>query len=272
MRDHIKNITKKLNKVIPKPTPSKTKRSLIRSLQTKITIETLLRDMDISLEEFSKRYNGENDDTRSPSRWKKGTQYLKEGSLQKISSRLNYKSEVYHLPVFKLLEINITRREVKELLNEYIDKNPLNTWKLPDIQYEDYQGPYFAMKNSSDRLYQRGDIHGFMAILILVREAELNKDDTAHEMHIQNAYRAFPSFCRNERFTKHWKELLKALMEIHFNVYHSFRVIQPDINIIKSQIFADKHITLREACPQSPETGRFIEPEVPFTSASFDNA
>ena len=204
-------------------------------------------------------------------RWLKGLQAVGPSSVAKIAAVFPNSDKIYQLPIFDLLETDISRAKISQLIATYTISQPpiFTSWQLPPINIGTHELSMLIHKDDSDQLFQRGDIHGFMAILILLREAELNDDVIRHEALIKDAYRALPGFCRDKRFKKRWEEFYSALTLIHCNMYSSLKLVQPRKDIIKEQIFAKEHSTLRVLRPRSPVDGRFVEPEKPFREAGF---
>ena len=52
----------------------------------------------------------------------------------------------------------------------------------------------FYPRNDSGSLFALGGVYGFIGILILLREAELDGDATRHFHLMKDLYRAFPAF------------------------------------------------------------------------------
>ena len=204
-------------------------------------------------------------------RWLKGLQAVGPSSVAKITSVFPNSDQIYNLPVFDLLETGISRAKINQLIATHTISQPpmFTTWQLPAIKVGNQELPMIIHRDDSDQLFQRGDIYGFIAILILLREAELNNDVIRHEALIKDAYRAFPGFCRDKRFKKRWEEFYASLVHIHNNMYSSARLVKPKKEVIKAQIFSKEHRTFRLLRPRSPIDGRFIEPEKPYREAGF---
>jgi hypothetical protein len=268
---HFLNLFKDIKKLQGQSVGRDEKLTDIKILRTRIWIESLLREHQISVKKLSSVFYSENESTGSVMRWLKGSQTVRLDSVKKLAAVFKNSDLVYHLPIFDLLETKISITKINLLLDGYtLSQPPLhNIWELPTIKIGNQELPMMIHKNDSNQLYQRGDIYGFMAILILLREAELNNDVVIHENLIKDAYKALPAFCRDIRFKKRWEEFFDALYNIHCNMYSSSRLVHPRKDIIKKQIFAKEHITMRSFCPRSKIDGRFIEPEQPYIEASF---
>jgi len=253
--------------------PRLSRSSNVRILRTRIWLQEIFRNFKVDLITLSNAFYKNGYSTGTIKRWLKGKTHANKQSVSRINSLFPGSKDIFYLPVFDLLEINIKRSTINNLKKKYLIKpDDLNSnteeifylWNLPPIKYGKSMYYQETEKIQSNLLFQRGDIHGFTAILILLREAELDNDAYRHEQYMKDAYRSLPSFCRDKRFKKRWIDFYEALKDIHVNMYSTHRLIQPKRDIIKKQIFAKKHETLRALCPVSPITYKYIEPELPY--------
>ena len=265
----IRNTFKDIRQLQGKPNRREPKSSKIKTLRTRIWIESILHEQRISVKELSSIFYSGKESTGTVMRWLKGRQSAGPNSVKKIAEVFPDSDEIYNLAVFDLLESEISKGRIHQLLKTYTHNSHPATWKLPPFKAGNHERSILICKDDSEQLFQRGDIYGFMAILILLREAELNNDVIRHEIYLKDAYRAFPGFCRDKRFKKRWEEFYASLVHIHYNMYSSARLVEPKKEVIKAQIFAKEHRTFRLLRPRSPIDGRFIEPEKPYREAGF---
>jgi hypothetical protein len=227
--------------------------SSIRTLRTRIWLESILRSNKINLKALSDSYYKDSEPTGTIIRWLKGKHAVSNKCISKLNDIYPGSEEVYNLPIFDLLEIDITRSKIKKLKNKYLKKpnylkypdsdieEPFYLWDFP----EDIKLPYHLQeieKHDSDNLVRRKDILGFTAILILLREAELDKNCLYHEKYLKDAYKSLAWVCRDITFKNRWSELYEAVKDIHFNMYSSYRIVQPKRHVIKDMIFNKQSI------------------------------
>ena len=247
-----------------------------RILRTRVWVESVLSDNHLCRRELQSAFFGEErESTGTVLRWLKGKQTVSESTVEnicKIPRIRDHNLEVFQSPVFQLLDKNLRKTELLSLINKYqIPTNIGYTWSFTSTEKfpidNDCRYLIYAIEDS-DALFQLGGVHGFMGIIMLTRLAEFNNESTKHCLFMRDAYRAFPAFCRNRYFKKRWKDFLILLLDIQNHVYTTSQIIGPNIEIIKKQIFAKHHPTIRHKWPRSPIDYRFMEPEKPYVTAS----
>jgi len=234
--------------------PRASRISNIRTLRTRIWLESILRSNKIDLSTLSSSYYKDSEPTGTIIRWLKGKHAVSNKCISKLNEIYPRSSEVYNLPIFDLLEINISRSKVKKLKKKYLKKPKYLKYPDSDTDSEELfylwnfpenrKLPYHLQeieKFDSDNLVKRKDIHGFTAILILLREAELDRNCLYHEIYLKSAYKALAWVCRDTTFKYRWHELYEALKDVHFNMHSSYRLIQPKRHVIKDIIFNKKN-------------------------------
>jgi hypothetical protein len=244
-----------------------------RILRTRVWVESILRDNHICRRQLQSLFFGEErESTGTVLRWLKGKQTVTESTVKNFNKTQSNNLNVFQFPIFQLLEPNLKKTELFALIKQYQKSTSLGyLWSFPHTEQfplNEYANYIICSPEDSDALFQLGGVHGFLGVLMLVRLAEVTKDSTKHFLLMQDAYRAFPAFCRNKYFKKRWIEFFKLLQGIHYRVYTSALTIAPRIEIIQKQINAKHHPTIRNKWPRSSTNFRFIEPEKPFELAS----
>ena len=261
--------------------PRESRISKVKILRTRLWVESILKANKVSTKELSSQFYKEVSYSNAIMKWLKGDQVANPKSVKTLERMYPGVQHTYDIDVFDLLEIKITKEKVVKLLNKYLHKNThpfqlsnntnssIYIWRLPAIKVKEKDYSPIILKEDSNGLFERGGMYGFIGILILLREAELNNDSFLHEVYLKDAYRALAGFCRNKAFKYRWEEFYDALKDIHSNMYSSERLVRPKRDVIKKQIFSKNHITIRAVRPRSLKDFRFIEPEIPYTLASF---
>lgn len=245
-------------------------------LRTRTWVESILRDNHICRLELESLFFGcDRESTGTVLRWLKGKQTINESTVRSFSKIPEIQSDnldLFKLPIFELLDQNLKKSVLYSLIQQYQNQTKLgDIWSFPESErfpLDKDAGYLLCSSDDSEALFQIGGVYGFVGILMLVRHAEIKRDWIKHWLYLQDAYRAFPSFCRNKYFKKRWKEFFILLRDIHFRVYSSVLTISPNIEVIEKQIFAKRHPTMRHKWPRSPIDNRFAEPERPYALAS----
>lgn len=241
-------------------------------LRTKVWIGSIFQDFNGAEADVEALYHGENEFTGTIARWKKGTQVATEQTVAKMESKIPGSSTVYHWPIFNLLDPDVNKKYLEELFIKNMNHYSCHgMWKLSDVYINNIRHPAsLPFKDNADLLFQRGDVDGFMAILMLLHEAYFNDKEELFVLFYQYALKAFPGACRHRYLRPHWKEMLLLLERLRFKSLYCAHLLMTRKDIIERQIFAEEHITLREARPRSNLDHRFIELEEPFIEAGFN--
>lgn len=248
-----------------------------RILRTRVWVESILRDNQVSrLALQSKLFGEERESTGTVLRWLKGQQTVTESTVKnfhKVAKIQHTNLDIFQFPVFQLLDSNLRKSDLSSLLRRFQQQTTLgDRWVYRHTEHfplENDSYYSFCPTNDSEALFQVGGVHGFLSILLLLRLAEFNNDASRHWLLMQDAYRAFPAFCRNKYFKKRWKDFLNLLIGIHHNVDTTSLTIAPDLEIIQKQIHSKHHPTMRKNWPRCPSSRRLIEPERPYVVAEF---
>lgn len=247
------------------------KYSEIDILKTQVWLGSLLLRNDLSLKDLSQIYYGRREPTGTIRNWSEGKHIANRASVERIERHFRGSSAVFDLPVFDLLNRTISKRTLTQLFEQYTKNHIGKTWNFPiDSFFHKEKYEQFIYRDNSKALLNFGGVFGFIGILMLLREAELNKDATTHFLLLQDAYRALPGFCRHRYFRDHWEKFFESFYSIHFNMYLSAMFLLPKIDIIEKQIFSDPNITSKQLRPQFSSGGCFDEPELPYEIAGFE--
>ncbi|WP_288131583.1 hypothetical protein [Microbulbifer sp.] len=230
----------------------------------------MLRNNDLTLQGFSDTYYGGREPTGTVKNWAAGKHVASSSSVMKVEREFPNSSKIFFLPIFDLLKTQINGKLIHKLFKVHIEKFPQRTWNFPELEFFHYTTkPPSIYRDNFSHLFEFGGVYGFIGILMLLREAEVQSDATKHFEILEYAYKAFPGFSRHPDFIDYWREFLDALLSIHVNLFTSAMLIQPKEDVIERQIFSEKHISNRYERPWSPATGRFEELEVPYEIARF---
>ncbi|WP_396587718.1 hypothetical protein [Bermanella sp. R86510] len=253
------------------PLNRKSKLTDISVLRTRVWLENIFREFNINSKTFSKEFYGGEESTGTVIRWLKGKHAVRKSSVDKIEQLYPGSRNIYDLPIFDLLKIDLSKKKLNEIASSLSTENKFLPWRFPTCCVDEREYPNILVRDDLDGLYQWGGYNGFLAILVLLREAEHKKDVYMHEECMKYAYRAFPSFCRDKRFIKRWEEFRDALISLNMVLYTTLRLVAPDKDVIKEQMFSKKHITVRSQLPRSSRDFRYIEPKRPYKEAGFNH-
>jgi hypothetical protein len=275
MKDVIKQtqqVMKNLGKFTGQKVPRASRQSPEGILRTKVWIGSILQTFNGGQIDVEVLYHGESERTGTIARWTKGSQVATEQTVAKMESKIPGSSLVYHWPIFNLLDPDVNKKYLEELFIKNMNHYSCHgMWKLSDVYINNIRHPAsLPFKDNADLLFQRGDVDGFMAILMLLHEAYFNDKEELFVLLYQYALKAFPGACRHRYLRPHWKEMLLLLERLRFKSLYCAHLLMTRKDIIERQIFAEEHITLREARPRSNLDHRFIELEEPFIEAGFN--
>ena len=266
-----KKFLRKLQKMVSSERRRTTRITPAKILRTRVWLESLFIDYGLSRYDFEEIFYDEGrEETKTVIRWLIGLQTAKESTVMSLKGLHNSNLDIFSNPVFELLEKDIKRKTVNELLNRFVTKGELfeKTWDFSSLARWQYKYKFDILGHEdSDLLFQVGGIQGFIGIMILLRKAELDGDSYRHYLILKDAYRAFPGFCRDKYFKKRWRDFLALLMDVQGNIFTSSLLLKPRIDIIRKQIFAKNHPTMRADWEYSTESMRFVEPEHPYDLA-----
>lgn len=252
------------------------KTSSLKKLQTISWIKTTFHDYKVSPETLQSNVFKKGDDDDASGivyKWLRGEHHASKTSVNRVAEQYPGSGDIFNSPIFQLLENKrITKAKLEKIISPYLSEPPLRIWHLPfdDQNVNGLPVSLITHEIDSDTLFQRGDIYGFMAILYLVRKAEIENDLSNHIFYMKDAYRAFPAFCKNRYFNHNWDDYLTALVKIQSRMSASLYLLIPDFDTIKRQALSQQLITLRVLRPMDPMTHRFIPLKEPYREASFD--
>lgn len=201
-------------------------------------------------------------------KWASGATMPNPTSVRRIDKKLPGSAAFYDLPLYAFLDTRpLTKKQTKKLLAVYeIPGRELNPWAFPNDQELDEQRRFIQtmIRDDSHALFSRGDIYGFTVIVGLVREAEAAGDTRSLLIHLTNMYRAFPSVARIPWFRNHINLLRECVDAIYYRNLVVRMAFDVDWAVIKKQINAPIHETIRHLCPRDPVTQRYILPVDPI--------
>lgn len=219
--------------------------------------------------ELSRVHPGSGIDTKLVYRWARGRTALSAKSARLLDTVAPGASAVYDHPVFALLrEDPPPLAKIEELLSRWRNpRGPLPYWWFDDFPLRDPQRFVpTILRDDTQALFRRGDLDGFTVILGLVREAEIRENSHDHIRFMQDCYRALPAVLRLPWFRPHIEMIQFCLIRIHTHDWLSLCAFGVNQDVIKRQVEAEVHETIRERCPRNPRTGAFIVPEDPIFS------
>jgi len=252
------------------------KTSSLKKLQTISWLKATFHDYKIGPETLQNnvfKKNANDDSSGIVYKWLRGEHHASKTSVDRVAKQYPGSDNFFNSPIFQLLENKrITKTKLEKIISPYLSGPPLRMWNLPfdDQNVNGLPVSLITHEIDSDTLFQRGDAYGFMAILYLVRKAELENDLGNHTYYMKEAYKAFPAFCKNRYFNHNWDDYLTALVKIQSRMNASINLLLPDFDTIKRQVLSQQLITLRALRPRDSTTNRFILLKEPFIEASFD--
>lgn len=170
---------------------------------------------------------------------------------------------VYELPLWRLLADKPIKADlVRKLMSPFCREDAFLPYDFPDnadLSRKDRRPLPVLSRNDSHRLFERGDLFGFMPIAALVREAEALGDDEEHAFHIGNLYRSLPAIGRVPWIWRDFGQLCKAVQMLHRRVPFSVARVSVDWTIINGQRSDACFEPCREFRPIDPLTRRFQE-------------
>ena len=209
--------------------------------------------------------------TRQVYKWLRGDNSVTKSKVDQVDNILPGSSVVFNLPLFDLLQNKTIRKsQLNRLISDYCDSDSL-FWKLPKTYKGAPDGESLPIDSiyNVDLLYQRGGIFSFIAILYIVRLAEVKKDSFLHLKAVMYAYKSFPSLARHPDFIGHWEDILTAFIQVHHRVEITMLKLTPNFETIKEQIESKNFITLRKLRPRHPVTGHFMDNAPTFIETKF---
>jgi len=252
-----KTIAEKLTKSLGK---RQRRTNFVKVLRTQLWLESIFNDYDLNPSKLDLLISENSlESSNIVRKWLNGKHHATDKKVSKICTILPGSDHIYRSPIFSLLEPKpISNKALLKLADPFITKSDFDFWDFPNDKFttNPYLPPNFALLQDTYTLSQRGDEYGFFALLYLLRKAENDKENMLHLELMQLVYNAFPALCRNPYFKKKWHELLKVVETLQNRVITTSILIKPDTDVIKKQIYAKEHITLRH-CQQRDRHNRF---------------
>ncbi len=198
-------------------------------------------------------------------KWDSGESLATRRSVKRIAKDFPESMDMYDMPLYPLLEdLRLSHVQIRNLMRMYKDaEGSIFPYAFPNDEELRIQRRFVPTLTREDSmsLFARGDIYGFTAIVALVREAEAVGDAEMHWVHAANMYRAIPAVCRLPWFRDTAPLLWECVETIHRrgSVPHTVLEFDVDWNVIRNQIEAPTHETIRERRPRDPVTRRFVD-------------
>ncbi len=238
-----------------------------KELRTRVSLAYALHETGLGLNAFAKKYLSHHEGRSGlVYKWIQGRS-LTNRSVMRLDSRIPGIAGVHGLPLYELLEDRpISLARVKRLLDVYRGRSSsFIPWIFPNDDELKVQGRYVpvSVRQDSSRLFMRGDIYGFTAIVGLVREAEAKGNSEEHLLYCADMYRALPAVARIPWIAPHLDLLSACVQDVHARSLFSLMMLGVNWDIIRRQVEAPVHETMRERRPKHPLTGRFIDLEDP---------
>jgi hypothetical protein len=201
--------------------------------------------------------------------WRAGIHPAQPASASFVESRIAGTEWFYRLPMAALLSAQkLSVRRVRSLLAPYTTRNHLGelTWKFPndDQLRSAHRLPFIRSYDDSQRLVERGDICGLMAILGLMRLAEAERLSDLHYSYARDFYRAVPAVAREPWLRPRVDALLEWAERVMSRQILSCLAFRVKWNIIRQQILAPEHEPNSRYWRRDPETGALNKPEDPI--------
>lgn len=215
-------------------TPKKTN---VSRLRTRIWIDKLLKDNDISISDIANLFYGSRESTGTIKRWISGRNTASKQSVNRLASFFPGSDTIYNHPVFELLDLYLKRNRLNELFSDFLIEDCI--WDIPDTTLNLIKLPNYIIKDDVESLYHRNDICGFLCILMLLRDAEFTDDVVQHELYLKYTYLSLINFCRDPLFQKYWKEFFEAVRSLHLQLYSSMRLVLPLEKIFEFYVFTE---------------------------------
>jgi len=245
----------------------------VDKIKGQIWIENFFRVSGINKKELSKTFSPPRNSSKTISNWLNGLNRPSDKSVDKIETIYKGSSTIFYLPVFKLLELEITRETLSHIYSSFESKSFSNHWQFTDLYDDEYHESLDEIvlieKYHADFLFQLGGIHGFTGILWNLRNAELGNNQDLYNHYVRYAYKSLPSFCRNKAFISHWKEILSLLRTIHRKNYYSYIRIKPIKTLLAEQIHSKHLVTVTSERPTQIDDLRPLPLPSPYEEPLF---
>ena len=281
------NDLKRLLRKVKRDTRRESRSNSNKLLRVRVWLEHILKSEKTNVKKLNElMFLGEGRNSRTITRWLSGNYLPSNNSLNKMFKCFPNSRGIYEHPVFTLLETNITKKRLKELIHRYTkltslhpepDKNSnclkIEVWNFPSTSESrrSYRENCFQLFDA-ESLFQRGDEWGFIGILILLRQAELERNSDYHLHYIKYAYKAFPAFARSSLFYKRRHDFFDELQKFNSRFYTTQISVRPRYEIIERQIHDKDFHPQSVLRPMNPRTGRYEEVDEPYIEAKFHSS
>lgn len=175
--------------------------------------EAFLRKFD----KFASRETGYGLDPRLVRAWETGRLSISEGLVHRIDTQVAGTTIVYALATLlrrQYLSAPNVRRVVEPICGQ---SGSDRWWKLPSVPGEAHGTTTSYAWDDSASLVSRGDFHGFLAILALLRESVATRDSRAGQ-YVRDLYTILPSVCRIPWVSQDMDLLLQCIEDMRVGV------------------------------------------------------
>lgn len=236
-----------------------------RNLRSRAWLDHALLTCGLPLDEFAYTYVYRG---RSRSnlvrKWFAGEAIATNYSVEQVEKHLPGSAWAYNHPLFTLIEDRaLSKRQILKLLSPYLDSARGNIWAFPrDKLLAHEYGRSSVSTYDTYSLVKRHDLWGFMAIVGLVRLAELSNNDLLHCECCCDMYRALPAALAVPWLSGHADLLTTCIQRIRRRVVVSQIMFDVDWDLLDRQT-ANLVASLRLCRPSGAVPHVYEDPILP---------
>ncbi len=191
--------------------------------------------------------------------------------VNELAEEVPESRRLYDLPLWRLLEDKeLSIATIDSLMADYCTGDEILPYRFPDDDLTNTdRKPVVVERKDSHGLFERGDIYGFMAIVALVREAEVlanktkvtepSKENLDHEYHMSNLYRALPALGKFNWLRPDFWLLCRVVRLLHNRVDYTSQHLGVNWDIVDGQRMCPYFTPYRNARVMDSQTRRFQE-------------
>lgn len=158
-----------------------------------------------------------------PALWASG-KIAKRSTIDRTEDAFPGSSWTYFFPLWDLLiDKAWTKGKIERVVADY--RHEIIPWAFP--RSENPEAMIAVRKDDSDLLCDRGDIYGLMAILAVMREAEIDRDLDSYGYHFMNFVRCLPWAAKKKWLADNFGEFCRLVSTMHLQhmaVRHRFNI------------------------------------------------
>lgn len=231
--------------VLERPAKRRRRVTPAHLLRGKAWLSFVLHALDTTPAQFSDRFlEGRKGGHASlVHKWLRGLTLPSTQTVIRISKEIPGSYELYSLPLWDLLiDRPLSRAAIAKIISLYWveDDETLNHWKFPRSGFAagEWQRPPISRYGGED-LMLRGDLYGFVALLALIREAEIYGPADNHWQLSIWIYRAIPAVAQLPWLRPHFELLKTCIQNIHARVVTSTYLVEVNWDVIEKLIGDD---------------------------------